>query len=138
MNSRFVIPVIWTLTGALLVKLLAAWNRLPERVAVHFGADMRPNGWGSKTVLAAVVLIAVPSQAALATFLLLHVGSASAPMALIHLVVSAVVVSAFWQTINYNAKGTPFRPMWLFVPMIALFGSITVFLVKLMFDYYRR
>jgi hypothetical protein len=139
MNPRFVIPVIWTMTGVLLVKLLAAWNRLPGRVAVHFGTAMQPNGWSSKTALAAVVLIAVPGQAALATFLLLRVGSAaSAPVAIIHLVVSAVLVSAFWQTINYNAQGTPFQPMWLFVPMIALFGSVTVLLVKLMFDYYRR
>jgi hypothetical protein len=47
-------------------------------------------------------------------------------------------VSAFWQTIRYNAEGTPFQPLWMFVPMIVLFASITAFMGKLMLDYYRR
>lgn len=138
MNARFAIPVIWMPGGALAVKLLTAWDQLPQRVAVHFGMAMQPNGWISKSGLAAIVLIAVLGQAALATFVLLRVGSAAgwiAPTTLV--LVSVVLVSAFWQTINYNTQGTPLQPRWLFLPMIALFASITVFLVK-QFEYYRR
>jgi hypothetical protein len=139
MNPRLVIPVMWILAGAFLVKLRAAWSRLPERVAVHFGTDFEPNGWSSKATLAAAVLIAVPGQGALATFLLLRAGSsASGPMAVILLIVCAVLVGASWQTINYNANGTPFQALWVFVPTIMLSASIPVFLVKLIFDYYRR
>ncbi len=139
MNPKFAIPVVWALAGALAVELLAAWDRLPDRVAVHFGMALQPNGWSSRSGLAAIVLIAMLGQAALATFVLLRVGSAAgwiAPATLV--LVSVVLVSAFWQTINYNAQGTPFQPLWIFVPMIALFASIAVFLVKLTFDYYRR
>jgi Protein of unknown function (DUF1648) len=57
MNARLAIPVIGTLAGALLVKLLTAWGQLPDRVAVHFGMAMQPNGWSSKSALAAIVLI---------------------------------------------------------------------------------
>ncbi|HEY6305574.1 MAG TPA: DUF1648 domain-containing protein [Candidatus Angelobacter sp.] len=138
MNARLAIPVIWTLACALLVKLLTAWGQLPDRVAVHFGMAMQPNGWSSKSALAAIVLIAVLGQAALATFVLLRVGSAAGWIGLILVLVNVVLVCAFWQTINYNAEGTRFQPLWTFVPMIVLFASITVLMGKLVLDYYRR
>ena len=91
MNARLAIPVIWTLAAALLVKLLTAWGQLPDRVAVHFGMALQPNGWSSKSALAAIVLIAVLGQAALATFVLLRVGSAAGWIAFI-----LVMVNACW------------------------------------------
>jgi hypothetical protein len=138
MNARLAIPVIWTLAAALLVKLLTAWGQLPDRVAVHFGMALQPNGWSSKSALAAIVLIAVLGQAALATFVLLRVGSAAGWIALILILVSSVLVCAFWQTINFNAEGISFQPLGMFVSLIALFASIAVFMGKLMLDYYRR
>jgi Domain of unknown function (DUF1648) len=138
MNARLAIPWIWALAAALVVRLLTAWDQLPSRVAVHFGMAMQPNGWSSRNALAAIVLVAVLGQAALATFVLLRVGSAAGWVALILVMVNVVLVSAFWQTIRYNAEGTPFQPLWMFVPMIVLFASITAFMGKLMLDYYRR
>ncbi len=138
MNAKFAIPLIWTLAGALALKLLVAWDQLPQRVAVHFGMAMQPNGWSSKSGLAAILLIAMLGQAALATFVLLRVGSAAGWIAAILVLVSAVLVGAFWQTINYNTSGTPFQPLWILVPMIALFASIAVFVGKVAFDYSRR
>jgi hypothetical protein len=137
MNARLAIPVIWILVAALLAKLLAAWGQLPDRVAVHFGMALQPNGWSSKSALAAIVLIAVLGQAALATLVLLRVGSAAGWIALILVLVSAVLVCAFWQTIKFNAEGTPFQPLGMFVLMIGLFASIAVFMGKLMLDYRR-
>ena len=29
---------------------LLLWNRLPEQIALHWGADGMPNGWGSRTL----------------------------------------------------------------------------------------
>jgi hypothetical protein len=138
MNVRIAIPVIWTLTGALLFKLLGAWDQLPDCVAVHFGAAMQPNGWSSRSALAAIVLCAVVGQASLATWLILRVGNTAGMIAPVLVVINAVLVSAFWQTIKFNAEGTPFQPLWMFVPMIVLFGSLTVFMVNLMLNYYRR
>jgi uncharacterized membrane protein len=138
MSTKLAIPVIWILVAALLMKLLAAWDQLPDRVAVHFGMALQPNGWSSKSALAAIMLIAVLGQAALATFVLLHVGSAAGWIAFIQVMVSAVLVCAFWQTINVNAEGTPFQPLGMFASMIVLFASIAVFMGKLMLDHYRR
>jgi hypothetical protein len=138
MNARLAIPAIWILVAALLVKLLAAWGQLPDRVAVHFGMALQPNGWSSKSALAAIVLIAVLGQAALATLVLLRVGSAAGWIAFILVLVSAVLVCAFWQTINFNAEGTRFQPLGMFVSLIALFACIAMFMGKLMLDYYRR
>jgi uncharacterized membrane protein len=115
MNARLAIPVIWTLAAALLLKLRMAWDQLPDRVAVHFGMALQPNGWSSKSALAAIMLIAVLGQAALATFVLLHVGSAAGWIAFIQVMVSAVLVCAFWQAINFNAEGTRFQPLGMFV-----------------------
>jgi uncharacterized membrane protein len=138
MSTRLAIPVIWIMVAALLMKLLTAWDQLPDRVAVHFGMALQPNGWSSKRALAAIMLIAVLGQAALATFLLLRVGGAAGSISLILIVVSAVLVGAFWQTITFNADGTPFRPMGVFVIAIALLVSLVALMEKLFLNYYRR
>jgi len=137
MNSRLVIPVIWVLAGALLVKLGSAWSQLPDRVAVHFGMNMQPNGWSSKNALAATMLLIVVGQASLATWLILGMTASPGMIATIQLVVSVVLVCAFWQVINYNARGTPFQAMWMLVPMVLLFATITVFLLNWVFRYSR-
>jgi hypothetical protein len=136
-NARAAIPVIWGLAGALIVKLWSSWSELPDRVAVHFGVTMQPNGWSSRNTMAVSVVLIVMGQAALATWLILRVGAAANVIAVVQLVVSVVLASAFWQMINFNAKGLPFRPMWILAPMALLFAAITVFLVSLLFRYAR-
>lgn len=138
MNTRLAIPVIWTLSGALLIKLAAAWPRLPDRVATHFGASLQPNRWGSKGALAAIIVVAVLGQAALATFVLLRVDGAASPAGVVLLVVNVALVSAMWQTINYNAKGSPFQPIWMFGPIIVLLAAITLALARGLFHFYQR
>ena len=139
MNARLAIPVIWGLAGALLLKLWNAWDQLPSRVAVHFGLSLQPNGWSSKGALAVIIALAVVGQAALATWLILRVTSASGIMAPVQLVVSLVLVCAFWQVINYNAKGAQFQPLWILVPMVVLLATIAaLLLLQMKFHYYRR
>jgi hypothetical protein len=138
MNTRVAIPVIWTLSGAVLIKLWSAWPRLPGRVATHFGASLQPNGWSSKGALAAIILIAVLGQAVLATFVLLRVAGAAGPAGVMLLLVNMVLVSAMWQTINYNAEGSRFEPVWMFGPIIVLLTAITLVLARGLFHYYRR
>jgi uncharacterized membrane protein len=137
-NARLAIPVIWGLAGALLLKLWNAWDQLPERVAVHFGFSLQPNGWSSKGGLAVIIALVAVGQATLATWLILRVTSVSAMMAPIQLAVSVVLVCAFWQVINYNAKGAPFQPLWILAPMVLLFATITALLLQTTFRYYRR
>jgi hypothetical protein len=120
------ILVIWMLCGAVLVKLWTAWPRLPDRVATHFGLSLQPDGWSSKGKLAAVILIAVLGQAALATVVLLHMAGAARPTGLIMLVVNIVLVSTFWQVINYNAEGTRFQAAWILGPLILLLAGVVL------------
>jgi len=118
--------MIWVLCGAVLVKLWTAWPRLPDRVATHFGLSLQPDGWSSKGKLAAVILIAVLGQAALATFVLLHMAGAARPTGLIMLVVSIVLVSVYWQTISYNAEGARFQPAWILGPLILVLAAMVL------------
>ena len=138
MNTRLLILVIWTLSGALLIKLARAWPTLPGRVATHFGVRLQPDGWSSKGVLAAMILVAVLGQAALATFVLLHVDGAASPAGVVLLVVNVALVSALWQTINYNAKGTQFQPAWIFGPIIVLLAAIALALAGGLLHYHWR
>jgi hypothetical protein len=137
-SVSLVLSVIWILSGALIVKLLSAWDQLPDRVAVHFNTALQPNGWSSKRGLAATVLIAVLGQTALATFVLLRVAGATGMIGPILLIVNIVLVSALWQTINYNAEGTPLRLSWFLVPLIVLLVVTFVSSLKGMATVYRR
>jgi uncharacterized membrane protein len=137
-NGQLLIPVIWTLAGALLVKLWSAWSQLPGRVAVHFGMSLEPNGWSSRGAMAAIMTLVALGQAALATWLILRVTSASAMIGPIQLVVSVVLIGTFWQVINYNTKGSQFQPLWIVIPMLLLFATITALLLQMTFRFYRR
>ena len=138
MNLKLAIVFVWTTSAALVVKLLTAWDQLPARVAVHFGTDMRPNGWSSKNTLVAIVLAVVLGQATLTTLLLPQAAGGSAWIALVLVMANIAVVSTFWQVIRYNAEGVPFQPLWMFLSLTAVFGLATVLMGKLMLDYYRR
>ena len=137
MNAKLAIPVIWGLAGALIFKLWSAWSELPDRVAVHFGLTMQPNGWSSRNTMAVTVVLIMIGQAMLASWLILRVSGAANMIAVVQLVVSVVLVNAFWQMINFNAKGLPFRPVWILACLAVLFATITVFMVSMLFRYAR-
>ncbi len=109
----------WVLAFALAAKLLFTWDKLPDEVASHFGLSGEPNAWmsregfGAVTMLACVVMAFVNSpvlgrgfEKVSATFLL---GMDAALL---------MVVIAFWQAIDFNAKGTRLRLWWIFAPII--------------------
>ena len=139
--TKLAIPSIWTtwaMNAALLLRLWTAWDRLPERVAVHFGISLQPNGWSSRNSLLIIVIAVAAGQAALATWLILRVGAAIPFFAPMQLLIGFTLVSAFWQVISYNADGKPFNPLWVIGPLVLLFGAITVFMMGLLFRFYRR
>jgi hypothetical protein len=138
MKVKLILSIIWGLAGALILKLAASWNRLPDRVAVHFNARLEANGWSTRASLAAIMLLAVLGEAILGTVVLLRVPGGAGFGGMIVLAVNVVLVSAFWQTINYNARGSQFRPLWMFLPLIALFAGLAAFLVIQTLSYQRR
>lgn len=138
MTAKLAITTIWAMNAALLLRMWNVWDRLPERVAVHFGMSLQPNGWSSKNGMLIIVIAAVAGQAALASWLILRLGGAFGFMAPLQVLVSFTLVCAFWQMISYNAEGKPFQPLWVIAPMVLLFATITVFMLGLLFRFYRR
>jgi hypothetical protein len=136
--TKLAIPVIWAMDAALLLRLWTAWDRLPERVAVHFGMSLQPNGWSSRNALLIIVIAVAAGQSALATWLILRVGGSIGLIVPMQLLISFTLVSAFWQVISYNAGGKPFDPLWVIGPLVLLFGAITVFMLGMLFRFYRR
>jgi hypothetical protein len=66
------------------------------------------------------------------------VGGSIGLIVLMQLLISFTLVSAFWQVISYNADGKPFAPLWVIGPLVLLFGAITVFMLGMLFRFYRR
>lgn len=133
MMAKLAIPVIWGLAVALFIHLFRVWNELPQRVAVHFGASMQPNGWSSRSSMAVLMILAVVGHAVLATCLIVSFGSRAGIIAPIHMIVATVLVSAFWQMINFNAEGTPFQAIWMVVPVLLVVAVVSVLLLGTLF-----
>lgn len=138
MTAKLAIPIIWGMNAAVLLRLWNVWDRLPQRVAVHFGMSLQPNGWSSKGGMLGMTIAVMLGHALLASLLILRVGGAVGLMAPVQLLVSLTLVCAFWQMISYNADGQPFQPLWVIAPVVLLFATITVFMLGLLFRFYRR
>ena len=67
MIAKLAISVVWILAAGLLFRLLSVWDELPERVAVHFGVTLRPDGWASRSTMAVLIFLVVVGHATLST-----------------------------------------------------------------------
>jgi hypothetical protein len=99
-------PRIHALVMALLPLLLAgrlawAWPRLPVTLAVHFGANSRPDGTADRVVfcLLAVGALTLPPL----TVALTHMTRFQLAF---HWAVAVVLARAFWMVIDFNLRGT--------------------------------
>jgi len=119
----------WALPGALAIKLLLSWDKIPERAAVHFGWDLRPNGWSSKRVLALYAMLLVFGGSTGSTLVLLRARHTAGPAGLVTVVVNLVMVCVFWQVINYNTRGTPLRARWVVLPLLALLAGAALVVI---------
>jgi Protein of unknown function (DUF1648) len=133
MMAKVAILVIWALAIVVLIRLFSVWDHLPQRVAVHFGVSMQPNGWSSRSGMALLLLLAVVGHAVLATFLIAGFGSRAGIIAPLHMIVATVLVSAFWQMINFNAEGKQFQAIWIVVPVLLVIGFISTILLAALF-----
>lgn len=138
MNEKLAITLIWSLSAAILLRLWRAWDRLPEREAVHFSMRLQPNGWAGKSSMLLIVIVFTLGQAILGSWLILTVSHGLSIVNWIQVLVSAMLVSAFWQMISFNADRKPFRAAWVVVPLVMLFASITAFMLDLSFRMYRH
>ncbi len=129
MIATFAIAVIWMLAAALLFRLLSVWDELPERVAVHFGLTLRPDGWASRSTMAVLIFLAVIGHAALSTWLVFTRVSADPMVAAIQLATATVLFSVLWQVITFNISGKPLKAIWIVLPALLVAGSVGVLVI---------
>jgi Protein of unknown function (DUF1648) len=129
MIPKFAIAAIWIMGAALLIRLMSVWDQLPQRVAVHFGIAMQPNGWASRSTMALLMVLVVVGHAVLATWFILNFGGRSPMIGPIQMTVAAVMLSAFWQVISFNAEGKPFQSLWIVLSVLLMLALIAVLLL---------
>jgi uncharacterized membrane protein len=130
MIPKLAIAAIWIMGAALLFRLMNLWDQLPQRVAVHFGIAMQPNGWASRSAMALLMVLVVAGHAVLATWLILNFSGRSPMIGAIQMTTSAVLVSAFWQMLSFNAQGKPFQSIWILISVLLMVALIVVLLLR--------
>jgi uncharacterized membrane protein len=130
MIPKLAIAAIWIMGAALLIRLMNLWDQLPQRVAVHFGIAMQPNGWASRSAMALLMVLVVAGHAVLATWLILNFSGRSPMIGAIQMTTSAVLVSAFWQMLSFNAQGKPFQSIWILISVLLMVALIVVLLLR--------
>ena len=130
MIPKLAITAIWIMGAALLIRLMSLWDQLPQRVAVHFGIAMQPNGWASRSAMALLMVLVVAGHAVLATWLILNFSGRSPMIGAIQITTSAVLVSAFWQMLSFNAQGKPFQSIWILISVLLMVALIAVLLLR--------
>ncbi|HEU5412452.1 MAG TPA: DUF1648 domain-containing protein [Candidatus Angelobacter sp.] len=130
MIPKLAIAAIWIMGAALLIRLMNLWDQLPQRVAVHFGIAMQPNGWASRSAMALLMVLVVAGHAVLATWLILNFSGRSPMIGAIQITTSAVLVSAFWQMLSFNAQGKPFQSIWILISVLLMVALIAVLLLR--------
>jgi uncharacterized membrane protein len=133
MIAKLAISAVWILASALLFRLLSVWDQLPERVAVHFGVSMQPDGWGRKSTAAWLIVLLVIGHGVLTTWLLLAHGQGNGMLAVIQLATATVFFSIFWQMISFNTQGKPLKAVWIILPVLLIVGSIAASLSGTLF-----
>jgi uncharacterized membrane protein len=133
MIAKLAISAIWILASALLFRLLSVWEQLPERVAVHFGRSLQPDGWGRKSIMAWLIVLLVVGHAIFTTWLVLMHGQGNGMLAAIQLATATVFFSVFWQMITFNIKGKPLKAVWIVLPVLLIAGSIAALLSGTLF-----
>jgi uncharacterized membrane protein len=126
--ATLAIAVIWILAATLLFRLLSVWDELPERMAVHFGVTLRPDGWAGRSTMAVLIFLVVVGHAALSTWLVFTRVSADPMVSAIQLATATVFFSVFWQAITFNISGKPLKVIWIVLPVLFVVGSVGVLL----------
>lgn len=128
MIAKLAISATWILASALLFRLLSVWDQLPERVAVHFGRSLQPDGWSRKSIMAWLIVLLVGGHAISATWLLLTHAQGNGMVATIQLATATVFFSVFWQMITFNTEGKPLKAVWIILPVLLSVGLIAALL----------
>ena len=124
--------LLWAAVPAIRFQYSQAWDRLPARMATHFGVNGEPNGWMSREVAMWFMLGIVTFMLLTATVLLLRVRKPDAlAYALLGMfyVIMIVLYRISGAMIDYNVSG---RPLNITPEISALMIAVFVVLVVAM------
>jgi len=107
----FLIVLMWLALPLSWMEYHQNWEQLPARMAVHFDADWRPNGFTSKQGALDLGLGIMTVMLILFTVAVLAVRALKPPAAWPALVISYVVLGVAWygnhSIINFNLNAQP-------------------------------
>lgn len=138
MNRRifqFAMWLPWLAVPLMGLRYWMVWDRLPQRMATHFGASGQPNGWMTREVSLEfglgimLFLLAVFTAVLYAAHKKLASDNAAwALLGFLYLIVG-VVYYGNSSVLEYNLSGQPVQIQWVAVLVpVALLGLLAVFL----------
>lgn len=128
------IALLWLSLPAVALRYWLVWDQLPARMATHFNASGRANGWTPVESSLSFSLVFLAIVLAVATVLLMRFRKAGAPSYAL-LGVFYVVVAVFtymeYAIVGYNLDGTPihFTAIILPIPIVVAIAAV-VFLAS--------
>jgi len=128
------IAALWLSLPAIAIRYWLVWDRLPARLATHFDAAGRPNGWMSPQGSLTFSLIFLTIILSVATALLISIhkadASAGALLGLFYVLVGAFGYAEH-ETLTYNIYGTPINFAAVIIPIVAAVVVLTfVFIIS--------
>jgi hypothetical protein len=128
------IALLWAAVPAIRFQYSQAWDRLPVRMATHFGVNGQPNGWMSRKVAMWFMLGLVTFMLITATLVLLRVrkpdGLAYALLGMFYAIM-IVLYRISGAMIDYNLSGSPLNiAPEITALMLAVFMVIAVAIVS--------
>jgi hypothetical protein len=125
--------LLWLAPAAIALRYWQVWDQLPERVASHFDASGRANGWMPRLTSAEWTLGFLCGLAALFT-VVLYFGQRKYELAKLSWVLLAFFHAEIWtiayglnSTIDYSLYGTPIAILPLFAVTLVGITIVTTF-----------
>ena len=109
-NFQIAIGVLWTTPVLLLLQYGLKWDRLPMRLATHFGASGQANGWMSRQEAALFPALVLLPILVVATFVLMRLRNPDAgawALLGVFYVVAGVLLYANQQILAFNLHDAP-------------------------------
>jgi uncharacterized membrane protein YciS (DUF1049 family) len=109
-SYRTMTALLWLALPLTAFQFWSVWNQLPARMASHFGAAGRPNGWMSRETLAIFFLVLLTFLLATFTWVLTRVRKPDAlawSLLTMFYVVMGVLVSVNSAVLKFNLYGHP-------------------------------
>ena len=122
---RAMTALLWLALPLTALQFWTVWNRLPARMASHFGVTGQPNGWMSREVLLIFSLVLVALLLATFTWVLTRIRKPDAlawSLLAMFYVAIAVLLSVNSSVLNYNLYSRPLNivPEMMVVVVAAL------------------